>query len=144
VLLGDAVLPSSLPEDGAASLGTWPGHIVIDDLRTRLNEHFQRRSTWHPKLEGWGQEEGDRIDIWREGSGVAELIIRIDVRQVSRIFLKEIVQVARDFRLVVLTDDNRIREPTMEQLRLDILRSDASAFVADPDGFLEGLRDQDD
>lgn len=144
VLEGEGILPSRLPESEAASLPIWPDSPALQLLRSRLDQVLGRGPAWHEDLEVWGEEQGNRIDVWTDSGSVAELIIRVDVRKDVRPFLAQVVRLAQWYRLVVLTEDHQIQAPSVEQLLLNVLRSDAFAFVEDPDAFLDGLRSRDE
>ena len=57
--------------------------------RARLSALLPARRPWAPELEMWGEEDGNRIDVWTaprtEG---AEALLRIDMRNYDSAWLR--------------------------------------------------------
>ena len=94
---------------------------------------------WRSKTRMWGDPEGDRIDVLMENGMISEIFFRIDVRNISVVFLSKIVKFARANSLVLLTSADQILEPSVNLLMNTIKRSNAFRFVLDPQDFLKKL-----
>jgi hypothetical protein len=48
--------------------------------REALGQLLQPAKSWHPQLEVWGTDEGDRIDVLSSEDGPVEILARFDLR----------------------------------------------------------------
>jgi len=95
--------------------------------------------SWSTNIKIWGDFEGDRIDVLIVNDRISEIFVRIDVRNISLVFMSKIVEFARSNRLVLLTSADQILEPSVKLLMNTIKRSSAFRFVLDPRDFLRKL-----
>jgi hypothetical protein len=96
--------------------------------------------SWSPDVEIWGTDDGNRIDLLLDGARVAEVYLRVDVRQLPNAFLNSVVKLAQRFDcLWVTADDMQVLEPGVRALAATIQNSEAARFVADPELFLDEL-----
>jgi hypothetical protein len=108
------------------------------DFRERLDALLPRARSWRPDLEIWGEESGNRIDVWpaTDRSG-GEAILRVDMRAydhawATRVF-GEVLALGRAL-WPVWSDGPTIGDPG--ELALALRGSPAFRFVEDPDAFL--------
>jgi hypothetical protein len=108
------------------------------DYRARLTTLLPVGRAWAPELEMWGEEDGDRIDVWpRVGTEGGEVLLRIDMRRfdpawAARAF-STLRALGREF-WPVWNDTAPIRDP--DELELALRGSPAFRFAEDPEEFL--------
>ena len=95
--------------------------------------------SWDKESKIWGDMEGDRIDVLMINDKMIETFFRIDVRNISLVFLSKIIKFALANGLVLLTSAGQILQPSVKLLMNAIRRSGAFRFVLDPQDFLRKL-----
>ena len=144
-----------LPRDGVASIfGSTPLAITDDAFDTyRWWSNFQahsefegniaallpRMTSWSFEVDRWGSEDGDRIDIVREGEKFSAVMVRVDTRRLSQYFLSGFVELAKKYNLVFRFGSGRVIRPSGGKLLGELRLSSAFRFSEDPKGFLESL-----
>jgi hypothetical protein len=112
------------------------------DYRTRLDALLPPARSWAPGLEMWGEEDGNRIDVWpAAGANGGEAMLRIDLRAYDPDWgaraLDTIRALGRDL-WPVWRDEAPISDPA--ELALVLSGSPAFRFVENPDAFLRRVR----
>src|SRR4051812_18980258 len=106
------------------------------DYRERLNALLPPAVSWAPELEMWGEEIGNRIDVWPEGERAGLALLRIDMRQYDPVWgarvLATVKSLGREL-YPVWRDDTRIDDPG--ELALALRGCPAFRFVEDPAAF---------
>lgn len=94
----------------------------------------------HSDLTAWGTERTDEIQLWRRKGKVHSLTVRFDLRQPNMTLFQQVVRIAQELRLAIVTLE------TMSVVPLDVLRllraaaeSRAAHFVLDPASFLSQM-----
>jgi hypothetical protein len=87
----------------------------------------------------WGSDDGDRIEIVGEGDAISEIVVRLDVRTISNKFVHGIVDIAKEYDLTILTNDNHFIMPDYNGILNAIKTSGAARFVKDPIAFLTAI-----
>lgn len=113
-------------------------NVDADELRRLFSFLLPNTSSWSAQIEKWGTEDGDRIDLVLSEGGIADVFIRVDVRQLSKSFISGIAELAKSFDCVLLSADLEFLEPDEETINSSIENSRAAQFVADPERFLRG------
>jgi len=117
----------------------WDNFVSVKDVVDRIDIVLKRKESWSKDILMWGAEDSNRIDLCVTENVVSELLIRLDLRDISRSFLDEIVNLARDLSCVFCTDDWKIIDTDVELVIESLATSDAAHYVAGPEGFLEKL-----
>jgi hypothetical protein len=146
-----------LPRDGVVNVyHAIPTEISLEDSvldrcwervqpPTNLADQFSKilpsTTSWHPQISRWGDEEGNRIDVVRQENSVTDVFVRIDVRDVSIIFVTELLRIARKNSWLIYSADGRLISPSLKKILKAIQDSAAYRFVQDPRRFLDSLRD---
>jgi hypothetical protein len=108
------------------------------DYRARLSALLPAGTSWTPELEMWGEEDGNRIDVWpapRADGGDA--LLRIDMRSYDPAWAARALTTIRDLGRDLWPawhDAAPVRDP--EELELVLRGSPAFRFVEDPEAFL--------
>jgi hypothetical protein len=88
----------------------------------------------------WGNEEGDRVDVYRNNEGVLRsVLVRLDMRRPRRQFVEAVVGIAAASSCVGVDESGSRVEPTMEAFVAAMGASRAARFVEDPEAFLKNL-----
>lgn len=117
----------------------WRDVTITPNIKAQLAKLLRPASSWSPRIEVWGIEDGDRIDVVGESGHVEDILVRVDVRDLSYKFLMEMTKVARENDWLILTQDNHVLRPSVKEVLRAIHRSDSFRFVRDPAAFLEKL-----
>jgi hypothetical protein len=113
---------------------------LLPDSIVQLIGDLPSEKSWNADLEIRGTMEGDRIDIIYENGSVAEISVRIDVREIDLNFLVRIVQFAKFYRLLLVNATTReVIESDIEMLIGTIERSPAFKFVSNPHDFIKKI-----
>lgn len=95
-----------------------------------------RARSWAPDLLQWGAEDGNRIDVWREGGRVSSILVRIDMRASTERFAERVADVALDLGCDYLTPGGYLTEGLPGNLAALMRNSPALRFTEDPIAFL--------
>ncbi len=104
-----------------------------------LSELLARGSSWSDSMRTWGATDGDRIDLYFDEDELHEILVRIDLRNVSRTFMHGVLELANRYDCVFRTEDGTLLRPEFGVLLQDIAKSSAFRFVSNPTKFLEQL-----
>jgi hypothetical protein len=133
------VVPVTISEEQYDLVSWWEGFDRVEDLESDLTKLLPPGHSWHPRTKTWGEQDGDRFDVTREGKTIAEVYGRLDIRRLSLPFVNQVTEIARRRGLLIVTVDRHILRPSMKELLAAIRRSRSFAFVTDPEGFLSQL-----
>ena len=117
----------------------WDSSVSPQDVSERIDMVLKRGSSWSRDILMWGTEDGNRINLCVKENVISELLVRLDLRDISRIVVNEIVRLAADLNCIFCTSDWKLIEPVVGPLVEAIAKSDAARFVAGPAEFLEKL-----
>ena len=136
--------PVAIGQQDYDAVPWWNGFGDGASFEDDLSKLLPAAPSWQPGTQVWDEEEGDRLDLTRDGHTVAEVYGRIDVRVMSLPFLHRLLDIARKHRLLIVTaEDRHLLRPSMKELLAAIYRSKSFAFVSDPQGFLRELANTD-
>ena len=110
------------------------------DLLRVIDGMLVRRKSWSENLVLWGEENGNRIDIFLEEGKIANVNARIDLRQPSVAFLELLLKIARYCGAHFRTEDELDIPAEKERILEAIRHSEAFRFVSDPQRFFEELK----
>jgi len=104
-----------------------------DDARSLLGI----LDSWTGEALTFGTEDGNKIEIWKEG----DVNCRLDIRSPDLEVLETILRTTRKNRCLVLSHhSHRVLKPEMCVLLEDIRSSSAYRFCKDPKGLLSGTK----
>lgn len=117
----------------------WKDVPAPKSFRADLAKLLPPLKSWNSNLEQWGHDDGNRIDVmWSDGA-IADIFIRVDVRNLSHVFLVNLLDLVRKNHWLLRTQDERVFPPSLSKLLSSIGKSDAFRFVEDPRAFLDAL-----
>jgi hypothetical protein len=95
--------------------------------------------SWSPDLLLFGQEDGHRVDVLSENGAIAEVTLRVDLRNPDPAFLVRLLDCLRESGCELRTESGYAVAADPQQF-FDALRSSqAFQFVKDPHGFFDRL-----
>src|SRR3954464_11727989 len=68
-------------------------------------------SSWAAELQTWGEEDGNRVDVWSENGKAVRMTARVDVRRLDARFGAMLLQFARVADAVLIRSDGLVVEP---------------------------------
>jgi hypothetical protein len=137
---GAEPLPEWLPADRVRDTLWWRRASPPADLLARAGAAAPAAPPWSTDLTTFGREDGDRIDVWREGNRVTSVLVRVDLRQPNRRFLGAVVDLARAADAVLLRLDGLVVPALRAALEEAATSSAAARFVADPEAYHRRVR----
>lgn len=112
-------------------------HPQLEEI---LGGALSKGKSWHSELTAWGSEQTDDIQLFRSKGRVDSIVVRFDLRQPNMALFQQVIQIAQQLRLAIVTLE------TMSIVPLDVLRllraaaeSRAAHFVLDPASFLSQM-----
>lgn len=117
----------------------WEGFSLPADYAARLAAVAPLAASWSPALEVWGTKDGNRIDVWREGGRVTDVLVRVDTREIDHAFIAGVLAFALHARCVIMGVTGAIAEPNLGEFMLALRATAAFRFVAHPALFLRRL-----
>ena len=101
-------------------------------------------SSWTKELQTWGQEDGNRVDVWLENGKPVRMIARVDVRRLDAKFGAMLLQFARIADAVLVRRDGLVVEPLVGAFGTALRSSTAWQYASDPAAFLAAYSESDD
>lgn len=89
-------------------------------------------SSWTAELQTWGEEDGNRVDVWFENGRAARISARVDVRRLDAKFGATLLQFARVADAVLVRQDGLVVEPLVGAFGAALRSSDAWRYASDP------------
>jgi hypothetical protein len=103
-----------------------------------LDALLPRTTSWAPELQMWGEEDGNRIDVWPATQAEPpQLWLRIDMRTFDPDWGSQVLSTMRALGrelFPVWRGDSPVRDP--DELVLALRGSPAFRFVEDPNAFM--------
>jgi hypothetical protein len=122
----------------------WSAERLPDEFSQRLTAIAPAGKSSTPELQTWGQEDGNRIDVWFENGRATSMTARVDVRRLDAKFGAMLLQFARVANAVLVRSDGLVVEPLVGAFGAALRSSPAWQYVSDPAAFLSSLRELDD
>lgn len=114
------------------------------DYATRLAAVARAAPSWSPDLEIWGDEDGNRVDVWSIGGHVRSAVARVDVRRLDSKFGAALILLVRAADAVLVRRDGAVIEPTINAYAGALRGSAAWRHANDPATFLAAAESEDD
>jgi hypothetical protein len=106
-------------------------------LEEALSRVLSKGKSWHSDLTILGKAEADDIQLWRRDGKVESVQVRFDLRRPNMALFREVVDIAREFELVILVlETKRVVTSDTRRLLRAAAESAAAHFVIDPESFL--------
>jgi hypothetical protein len=99
--------------------------------------------SWASELHTWGEEDGNRVDVWFANGKAARMIARVDVRHLDAKFGAMLLQFARVANAFLVRRDGLVVEPLVGAFSAALRSSEAWQYANDPAAFLSSYSDSD-
>lgn len=96
------------------------------------------------ELQTWGEQDGNRVDVWSENGKPVRMTARVDVRRPDARFGAMLLQFARVADAVLIRRDGLVVEPTAGAFGAALRSSEAWRYASDPAAFLASYSEPDD
>jgi len=97
-----------------------------------------------PERQTWGEEDGNRIDVWFENGRATRMNAHVDVRRLDAKFGAMLLQFARVADAVFVRSDGLVVEPRVGAFGAALRSSPAWRYVVDPAEYLSSRHDDDE
>ena len=85
-----------------------------------------------PELQTWGEEDGNRVDVWSENGKATRMTARVDVRRLNAGFAAMLLRFARVADAVLVRRDGLVVEPVVGAFGAALRTSEAWQYATDP------------
>jgi len=92
----------------------------------------------------WGEEDGNRIDVWFENGRATRMTARVDVRRLDAKFGAMLLQFTRVADALLVRADGLVVEPLVGAFGAALRSSPAWQYVSDPAAYLASYTEPDD
>ena len=117
-----------------------PDDIILwDDISAELAENvpfLNKKESWDASIVQFGNADETCIEILKENDKVAEISVRIDMRQITEKLLSDIIEYLKRINCRIYYNEN-LYEVTLDNLKALMVSSDAYSFCKDPQAFLD-------
>jgi hypothetical protein len=100
--------------------------------------------SWTAELQTWGEEDGNRVDVWSENGKATRMIARVDVRRLDARFGAMLLQFAKVADAVLVRRDGLVVEPLVGAFGAALRSSEAWRYASDPAAFIASYSETDD
>lgn len=96
------------------------------------------------ELQTWGEEDGNRVDVWFENGKPTRIIARVDVRRLDAKFGAMLLQFARVADAVLVRRDGLVVEPLVGAFGAALRTSEAWQYATGPAASLASPSEPED
>ena len=96
------------------------------------------------EVQTWGEEDGNRVDVWFESGKPARMSARVDVRRLDARFGAMLLQFARVANAVLVRRDGLVVEPDVGAFGAALRSSEAWRYATDPAAYFASYAERDD
>lgn len=96
------------------------------------------------ELQTWGEENGNRVDLWLAGGKPARMTARVDVRRLDARFGAMLLQFARLADAVLVRRDGLVIEPSVGAFGAALRSSEAWQYASDPAAYFASYSEPDE
>ena len=96
------------------------------------------------ELQTWGEEDGNRVDLWSVNGRPARMSARVDVRRLDARFGAMLLQFARVANAVLVRRDGLVVEPNVGAFGAALRSSEAWRYASDPAAYFASYAQPDD
>lgn len=133
-------LPTILPRTIADDENWWENFQPPVEFWAVLDSILPEKASWSNQIRIWGDERADAVFIvLSEGGAIEEINVRIDVRNISMRFIRDVCALAKNLNSLMLSKESEVLFPEESRILLAIERSTAMRFLRDPVSTLRGL-----
>lgn len=121
-----------LTADMVGGTDWWSAQRSPADYRGRLAAVASPGKSGEAAIETWGEEQGNRVDVWSDGGVVRRIIVQVDVRRLDARFGAAVLGFVRASNAVMIRGDGLVLEPTIAAFAGALRSSVAWRYANDP------------
>lgn len=110
----------------------WSSERLPSGYAQQLAAIARAGSSEKAEVQTWGEEDGNRVDVWFEDGRAARMIARVDVRRLDAKFGAMLLQFARIADAVFVRRDGLVVEPLVGAFGAALRTSSAWQHATDP------------
>ncbi len=122
----------------------WSSERLPSGYSQQLAATAPAASSWTTDLQTWGEQDGNRVDVWLENGQPVRVIARVDVRRLDAKFGAMLLQFARVADAVLIRKDGLVVEPLVGAFGAALRTSAAWQYASDPAAYLASYSEPDD
>jgi hypothetical protein len=122
----------------------WSTEHLPSGYAQRLAAIVPLGSSGATELETWGEEDGNRVDVWSENGKATRMTARVDVRRLDARFGAMLLQFARTAGAVLVRRDGLVVEPIVGAFGAALRSSEAWQYATDPAAYFASYSEPDD
>src|SRR5881296_1881707 len=135
------VVPVSIPQEQAENFPWWSEVQPPAGFEARLDAILPKANSWSESMHIWGDERGDTASVCYDNNRKVEWIgFRVDVRELSPGFVRDICRVSDEIKCMLLTGAYHLIAPDEQAVLAAINRSTARRYLEDPVTTLRSLK----
>jgi hypothetical protein len=139
-------LPIMLPKEAVEEYPWWSDIQPPASIESSIDNILPRTNSWSESMRIWGDEQGDTASICYandEKNRVTWMGFRVDVRNLSRIFVSHICSLAGELGCVLVTGSYHVLKPDDAAVLIAINESLAKSYLDDPVATLRAIKQND-
>lgn len=121
----------------------WSGERLPSEYSKQLAAVAPSGASSAAERQTWGEEDGNRIDLWSENGKPVRMSVHVDARRLDAKFGAMLIQFARVADAVFIRRDGLVVEPLVGALGAALRSSDAWQYSKDPGAFLASYSESD-
>ena len=134
-------VPISIPQELAEDFAWWSDVQPPAGFEARLDAILPKAKSWSEEMLIWGDERGDTASVCYDSNRKVEWIgFRVDVRELSLGFVRDICRLADELECVLLTAAYHLIVPNEQAVLAAINQSTAKNYLDDPVSALRSLK----
>lgn len=122
----------------------WGAESLLPGYAKQLAAIAPLASSSAAELQTWGEEDGNRVDVWSENGKATRMTARLDVRRLDSRFGAMLLQFTRIANAVLVRRDGLVVEPDVGAFGVALRTSDAWKYANDPAAYLASYSDEDE
>jgi hypothetical protein len=135
------VVPVSIPQELAEDFPWWSDVQPATGFEAGVDAILPKGNSWSEEMHIWGDERGDTASVCYDNNRKVEWIgFRVDVRELSPGFVRDICRLAAELECVLLTGAYHLIAPDEQTVLAAINRSTAKHYLEDPVATLRSLK----
>jgi hypothetical protein len=136
------VMPRDIPKEIAANCSWWDDIQVPEKLGNWIRAILPEAESWSESMRIWGHEDGNDVSVCyadEHKKSIKEISCRVDVRNISVSFIRDICALARALKCVLVTAKNEVLQSDESAVYAAIYNSTAKKYLEDPVSALRNL-----
>jgi hypothetical protein len=133
-----------VPIEGILAIDWWSAERLPPGFAQQLAAGARVGASTSAERQTWGEEEGNRVDVWFENGRAARMTAHVDVRRLDAKFGAIQLQLARVADAEFVRADGLVVEPQVGAFGAALRSSPAWQYGVDPATFLSTSAEPDD